>query len=242
LAGRRLVAHELTHTVQQGISTSIFNGSLSVRKTDSLEERQADHISRNIEHQVEIPSLKSQSRKDMACINRQAAPSAQEQQFWLELGKQPNYGVLSRNKRTPMASTTGNQQADEFLWTAEALIVRADKMRTFLQSHFGADKDLRVTSVVKPGEHTTYRKMDVARAGTSTWEELTAAAVHAGFWVHAEGIMLWGKFWPLSPNATGPHLDLYLIKTEAGDFPAPKDTSTETRYASSESTRESYEV
>jgi len=89
------------------------------------------------------------------------------------------------------------------------------------------DRDLRVTSVVKPGEHTTYRKMDVAPAGTTTWEELAAAAVHAGFWVHAEGVTLGGKLWPLSPQATGPHLDLYLINRQASDFPTPSASETE---------------
>lgn len=180
--GKKLLAHELAHVVQQNNQTANF-------------------------------------------IQRQVAPDENsERQFWLSIGEQPHYGVLDRKKRTPMAIITGDPAADEILWTAEAVITKADQMRTFLKSKFGPDKDLRVTSVVKPGEHTRYRKMDIAREGTSTWEELAAAAVHAGFWVHAEGVTLGGKFWPLSPRATGPHLDLYLINRQVGDFPEPSTT------------------
>lgn len=155
-------------------------------------------------------------------IQRQnQTPQGAERQFWLSLGQQHGYGVLDKGKRTPMAITTGNQEADEILWTLEALINKAEQMRTFLRSRFGKDKELRVTSVVKPGEHTRYRKLDVVPDGSTTWEELAAAAAHAGFWIHAEGVTLYGKYWPLSPKATGPHFDLYLIKREIGDFPLP---------------------
>lgn len=196
-AGRKLMAHELAHVIQQKTSDGLY-------------------------------------------LDRANAPDFQERQFWLDLGKQPNYGVLPKEKRTPMASKTGNQLADEILWAADALLTRADQMRIFLQNHFGVDKDLRLTSVIKPGEHIAYCKMDVVRVGTTTWEELAAAAVHAGFWVHAEGVTLGKKLWPLSPKATGPHLDLYLIKKQAGDFPMPTNIPMEGRYASDEFTQHGF--
>jgi hypothetical protein len=118
-----------------------------------------------------------------------------------------------------MASQTGNQNFDEIFWILESRFKHAEKMRSFLQSKFGHDKDLVVTSEVKPGEHTAYRKMDVIPSGTTSWDELAAAAVYAGFWVHAEGVTLDGKYWPLSSKATGSHLDLYLIKVQIGDYP-----------------------
>lgn len=66
--------------------------------------------------------------------------------------------------------------------------------------------------------------MDIVPASNTTWEELAAAAVHAGFWIRAEGVTLYGNFWPLCPMATGVHFDLYLIKKVIGDFPPPSET------------------
>jgi hypothetical protein len=166
-----------------------------------------------------LPEQNGLEKKERA---RRAVQQRQERSFWLELGKQPNYKPLDRNKRTPMASVTGIQKADEILWTVEALVNRNDRMQSYLHDHFGNDKNFEVTSVVKPHEHTEFRKMDVAPRGTTTWEELAAAAVHAGFWVHAEGVTLGGKFWPLSDDAKGSHLDLYLVNPQIGDFPPPK--------------------
>jgi hypothetical protein len=71
---------------------------------------------------------------------------------------------------------------------------------------------LGVTSIVKPGEHSKFEKMDVVPRGDTTWEELAYAAARAGFWVHAEGVTLCGKYWPRSAGATGSHLDLYHLK------------------------------
>ena len=144
-----------------------------------------------------------------------------EGQMRLTLGRQTHYGVIEKKRRTPMAIETGVQSADEILWTVKALFDKAEQMKVFLKDTFGKDRDLRVTSVVKEGEHTAYRKMDVVPAGNTAWEELAVAAAHAGFWVHAEGVRLEGKYWPLSPAATGAHLDLYLIKREFGDYPMP---------------------
>jgi hypothetical protein len=155
-----------------------------------------------------------------------SGPGNDVRQLWLAMGKQPGYGILPKNKRTPMTSGKGHQRDDEKQWIATAR-AKADQMRDSLKTFLGPDKDLRVTSIVKSGEHTRYRKMDVARAGTTTWEELAAAAVHAGFWVHAEGVKLGGKNWPLSPKATGPHLDLYQIRTVLGDFPTRGETAPE---------------
>lgn len=223
--GKRLMAHELTHTIQQDSGLHRLPATLEIAKPGDAAEMEADMAANSIMHgQIFTPTLNKTT-----AVARQAPNPANdaERQFWLSEGQQPNYGVLEKQKRTPMAIQTGNQAADEILWTMEALLVRADQMRTFLKTKFGEDRDLRVTSVVKPGEHTSYRKMDVVPAGTTTWEELAAAAVHAGFWVHAEGVTLGGNLWPLSPEATGPHLDLYLINRQAGDFPTPSASETE---------------
>ena len=166
----------------------------------------------------ELVHVDQQSRAGLR-LDRAEDPAAAEHAFWLSEGKQPNYGVLPVDRRTPM-KLIGNQVADERLWSIEATVTRQLAIADFLQQHFGPDKRVRVTSVVKDGEHRTYRKMDVVPAGTTSWEELAAAAVHAGFWVHAEGVTLDGKLWPLSPLATGSHLDLYLIRQSAGDFPS----------------------
>jgi hypothetical protein len=152
-------------------------------------------------------------------IDRNADPREAERRLWLSLNTQPGYGVAPQSLRTPMGKI-GNQAADEKLWTTEAHVNRQLAMFYFLQQHFGPEKRLRVTSVVKDGEHRLYRKMDVVPAGTTTWEELAAAATYAGFWVHAEGVRLGGKLWPLSKKATGPHLDLYLRPRTIGDFPS----------------------
>jgi len=220
-AGRKLLTHELVHVAQQGSNSSSPNASLSVGRHDSPDEREAENIANHIHQPASLSVCRPQNISRAPIIQRREAPSADERQFWLRLGQQPHYGVPPVERRTRMASQTGNQNADEVLWTLNAVLSREGSMRAFLQTHFGADRDLRVTSVVKDGEHTAYRKADVAPAGKTTWEELAAAAVHAGFWVHAEGVKLGGKTWPLSPKATGPHLDLYLIKTQPGDFPAP---------------------
>src|SRR5207249_3230144 len=104
-------------------------------------------------------------------VFRADATDAQRRQIWLDTGKQSTYAALPAARRVRMATQTGNQAADEILWTASALLGEADRIRTQLRENLGPDKDLRVTSVVKPGEHTGYRKLDVALAGTTTWEE-----------------------------------------------------------------------
>lgn len=115
---------------------------------------------------------------------------------------QPNYGVAPRNDRVPMTT-----KAQRIAWRRLALSL-ANDMRSFLEPGDG----LRVTSIIKAGEHNNFQKMDVVPTGGTTWEELAFAASRAGFWVHAEGVTLGGVHWPLSPRATGPHLDLYHLR------------------------------
>jgi Domain of unknown function (DUF4157) len=223
--GQELLAHELAHTIQQGADVQKFPSTLEVTSPEDAAEKEASLAAKAVIFgQVFTPTVNETKAvaRETPDVEKQA-----ERKFWLSIGKQPHYGVLEKERRTPMAIQTRNQQADEILWTLEARVIRADEMRTFLQTKFGEDRDLRVTSIVKPGEHTRYRKMDVVPAGKTTWEELAAAAVHAGFWVHAEGVTLDGKFWPLSPEATGSHLDLYLINKQFNDFPTPLGSETE---------------
>jgi hypothetical protein len=179
----------------------------------------ADSRPKQQQRGLSLPGQDSLEKKRKA---REQDQQQQEPAFWRELGSQPNYGVLAKKLRTPMTSVTRNQGADEILWTVEAYVSRTNMMQSFLHEHFGNDKSFEITSVVKGGEHKRSRKMDVVPRGATTWEELAAAAVQAGFWVHAEGVILGGKFWPLSNDATGPHLDLYLINPQKGDFPDPK--------------------
>jgi Domain of unknown function (DUF4157) len=223
--GRELLAHELTHTIQQDANLQRSPSTLEITSSEDASEKEASLAAKTVIYgQVFTPTV---SEKKAVARETPDAGKDAERQFWLALGKQPHYGVLEKQRRTPMAIQTRNQQADEILWTFEAELVRADEMRTFLKTKFGADRDLRVTSIVKPGEHTIYRKMDVVPAGKTTWEELAAAAVPAGFWVHAEGVTRGGKLWPLSPKATGPHLDLYLINKQFTDFPLPSGSEFE---------------
>lgn len=114
---------------------------------------------------------------------------------------QTNYGTAPRNRRVPLTASGAKA------WKAEAKRL-AKKMQSFLPP----GHTFAITSIVKAGEHSRYKKMDVAIRGDTTWAELAAAASRAGFWVHAEGVNLNGVDWPLSPKATGAHLDLYLIK------------------------------
>lgn len=225
-AGRQLVAHELAHVVQQGAQPTPPVGSLEIGAEGSPLERAADAA---VAAATDAPESAGPEAAESPHLARQVAPpaagdaaAARVRQGWLDVGRQPHYGVCPVVLRTPMAIQTRNQEADEILWTVEALMTHQERMRTFLREHFGPDKDLRVTSVVKAGEHTAWRKMDVGRAGTTTWEELAAAAVDAGFWVHAEGVTLGGVAWPLSPLASGAHLDLYL-RSNLGDFPMPTE-------------------
>ena len=222
-------------SIREILSKQALQPKLKIGAPNDKYEQEADRVADEVMRMSE-PLVQSQTEEDeeeellqRKSIAEQTTPFVQrqaialgdaERQFWLSLGKQPHYSVLERKRRTPIAMETGIQAADEVLWTAEA-IVKEMEMRTFLKSRFGEDKDLRVTSIVKPGHHTQYKKMDVVPEGSTTWEELSAAAVHAGFWVHAEGITLYGTFWPLSPDATGAHFDLYLIKRQVGDFPSP---------------------
>ena len=117
---------------------------------------------------------------------------------------QPNYGVAPLSERVPMRTP-----AQREVWRQRAMQLAND-----MQSFLPPGDNFRVTSIIKPGEHNSFEKMDVARTqrGVTTWEELANAAYRAGFWVHAEGVTLGGVHWPLSPRATGPHLDLYYLR------------------------------
>jgi hypothetical protein len=218
-AGATLLAHELAHVVQQSSAAPAPLRVAGATVSDIALEREADAVAASAMHAYGRGAGIHAIQRQVAV----AAPAPAERQRVLDLFTQRHYGVLERARRTPMAIQTGDQGADEVLWTLEAMFTRAERMRRFLKTHFGDDKDLRVTSVVKPGEHTAWRKMDVVPDGTTTWEELAAAAVDAGFWVHAEGVTLAGRSWPLSPLASGAHLDLYLINRVAGDFPLPEE-------------------
>jgi hypothetical protein len=91
-------------------------------------------------------------------------------------------------------------------WTREAQR-RAAIMRAFL----GPRHLFAITAIIKPGPHSKLEKMDVAPLPGTGWEQLALAAASAGFWVHAEGIRLVGKYWPPTPGSK-PHLDLYNIQ------------------------------
>lgn len=221
-AGSRLLAHELTHVIQQG-GIGVPVSSLRVAGSDASDarlereaERAADTHGTGVLGNAMEPTLQR-------LPDPRAAVALAQRQSVLDAYTQRHYSVLEEARRTPMAIQTRDQAADEILWTIEALMTHAEHMRNFLRANFGEGESLRVTSVVKPGEHTKWRKMDVVPEGTTTWEELAAAAVEAGFWVHAEGVTLGGKLWPLSPLATGPHLDLYLINRVTGDFPTTEE-------------------
>jgi hypothetical protein len=112
---------------------------------------------------------------------------------------QANYGNAPASVRTKL--TPAGYPA----WKHKAL-----HLATEMTALLGADQPFALTSIIKPGPHSKYKKMDVAIRGGTSWEELAYAASQAGFWVHAEGVNLCGTDWPLSPLATGPHLDLYL--------------------------------
>jgi hypothetical protein len=119
---------------------------------------------------------------------------------WVSPGTgQAGYGVAPLGLRRRLT----NPRA----WTNEALR-RLNQIRNIL----GPGYAVHLGSIVKPGEHATYEKMDVSIRGNTSWEELAFAAAKAGFWVHAEGVKLDGTDWPLSRMANAPHLDLYNMK------------------------------
>jgi hypothetical protein len=101
-----------------------------------------------------------------------------------------------------------------------------DQRSASMKAYLGPRHAFVVTSIIKPGEHSKYEKMDVApRAGTR-WEQLALAAIQAGFWVRAEGVHLAGVYWKPSGKATGPHLDVYnLVPARMGvpDTQTPSD-------------------
>lgn len=70
--GSLLLAHELTHVLQQG-SASLPAVRLDVGEPDSLHERQADAVAATIDTERSFPSLESLSAPD---LQRQAEPDA----------------------------------------------------------------------------------------------------------------------------------------------------------------------
>jgi hypothetical protein len=98
-------------------------------------------------------------------------------------------------------------QAGYPAWRREAI-----RLAVEMSAILGPGQPFAITSIIKPGPHSKYKKMDVAIRGDTSWEELAYAASQAGLWVHAEGVNLCGIDWPPSPLATGPHLDLYVEK------------------------------
>jgi hypothetical protein len=98
-------------------------------------------------------------------------------------------------------------------WIREAKH-RAALMKAFLGPRHPFHISIMINgqlSIVKRGAHSRWEKMDVVPDPGTGWEQLALAAIHEGFWVHAEKIRLCGQYWPPSPGATGPHLDLYNI-------------------------------
>jgi hypothetical protein len=112
---------------------------------------------------------------------------------------QANYADAPANVRTKLT------QAGYPAWRREAVRLAAE-----MSAILGPGQPFALTSIIKPGPHSKFKKMDVAVRGDTSWEELAYAASQAGFWVHGEGVNLCGTDWPLSPLATGAHLDLYL--------------------------------
>jgi hypothetical protein len=125
--------------------------------------------------------------------------------FYVSPTDQPTYGPLPRPLRVPLGSSHGAHRA----WIAEAMR-RLDVMNLLL-NRLGVIRD----SIIRPGDHSHFKMMDVDPTPDTTWDELAAAASQAGFWVHAVGVNLDGRDWPLTPGATEPHLELYLERGRA---------------------------
>ena len=88
--GRRLIAHELAHTIQQGHATTTPQAKLEICESDNEAEREADHIAdRAMEHERNLTgpsSVKSERspEKSALAIDLSVAASSHRQEITLQ--------------------------------------------------------------------------------------------------------------------------------------------------------------
>lgn len=108
-AGRRLLAHELTHTIQQGTSSSSLSPRLAIGAVDSSAEVEADRVADRVMAGVPVPTVRaapsaSLQRKPGPTLVDAPAPTDAEPDF-----KSPQM----RGGRGRAASVDGGKRGDD---------------------------------------------------------------------------------------------------------------------------------
>jgi hypothetical protein len=84
-AGKKLMAHELVHVVQQGMPSALPDAGLAIDSPDSVYERQADQLANRLGHPGAFPasgmSTALSARRSSAIIQRQDTAPARQPPF-----------------------------------------------------------------------------------------------------------------------------------------------------------------